>query len=597
MHGYGADRTSAARGGPRAACGRRAALVLALGSVVLAAAADAFAHGGEFSPPPIYRPPRERPPVKKPAETPGATTPDSAPPETATTVDEDPKLGRDEWPDWWLVHRRRLLPARLALPQTVSPGAPSAVPERAAAIAALRRATADPDDDVATAAFVALGRAGDTASEGILIAALTSPNRTQTVRESAACGLALLGRTAAPEPARQALDAVALASEAPGRLRAIAVHALGLRGDVESAEVISGLALSARTDAQTACAAASSLGALAARGAPGAGETLLLLAEKGRADDPDPVLVRVHAIQGLARRRDAAATPLLLRLALDAEPGIRRAALLAAGGLAAGDDAKVQSALRRRLDTDRDLGVREAACVALGVQAHPDSRGVLEDALRGGRAVHESFAATALGLWARRNRDAAGASAVRLHVAPGRRSVERAAACAGVAFAGDRAAGPLLLRIAEGRNDPFLRGVAAAVAPLAAERGEASEVLRRLLGPFEPAEVRREAATALGVLGDTTASPGLSQIADGGDRLFVRAAATVALGRIGGPGAAAKLTSIVERPTAEPILRALSAVGLGILLEAPARPQLADVTEDLDWRYATEAIAEVVGIL
>jgi hypothetical protein len=211
--------------------------------------------------------------------------------------------------------------------------------------------------------------------------------------------------------------------------------------------------------------------------------------------------------------------------------------------------------------------------------------------------VHATYAVTALGFWAQRNGDPSAAAPVRRTLVPGSSSALRAASCNALSLARDREAGPLVLRIAEGHDEETLRAVAVASAPPIADPGEAGEVLRRLLAATQPPEVRREAASALGALGDVSAAAALRSLAEESDRLYVRAAALVALGRIGGPGALEKLRTTLENREAEGLLRGLSAVGLGILLERASPRPLRLVGEDLDWNAMTDAVSELLSIL
>jgi HEAT repeat protein len=563
------------------------------GLMLSLAASAAWAHGGEFYKPP---PPEKR--LKKPPEdtTPRgggeATTPSDAP---GPTTGGGSKLGPDDWKSWWTTQRTGLTPVRTTDVETPSTAAPSQPTERDAAIASLRRATDDPDEDVATAALVALGRIGDRDSEARLIAVLLDERRARTLRESAACGLAFLGRANSdPGTARQALERVALLSQGDARLRAIAVYALGLRLETESAEVLAGLAVASRTDRQVACAAATSLGVIRT---PECVDTLLRLLEKGRDGDDDPATVRIYAAHGLARCGDASGVVALRKAASDADAGVRRAAALALGALAGSGDDETYRVLRRMVDQDREVGCRDVALLSIGRQGNAAARRILEDAARGGRQVHATYALTALGFWARRTGDPSAAAPVRAALAAGTEPALRTAACFAVALARDREAAPVVLRIAEGRNDPWLRTVAIASVPSIATRDEAGSLLIGLLNAAEPPEIRREAATALGVLGEASASAVLGELAEKGERMYVRAAATVALGRVGGPGAVERLRRTLDTPGREGMLRALSAVGMGLLLESRRTLPLHVVADDLDWDVMTDAVAELMSIL
>ncbi|MCE9635228.1 MAG: HEAT repeat domain-containing protein [Planctomycetes bacterium] len=554
--------------------------------------ATAYAHGGEFYKPP---PPEKKLKPKGPDTPRGgtATAPDDVP--GPTTGSGGDKLGADDWKSWWTTQRSAFVRTRIADVETPTSAAPSGPTERDEVLAALRKAVEDDDDDVSTSALVALGRVGDRASEATMIRVLGDERRTQAVRESAACGLAFLGRAKSDAgAARAALESVLLRSEGVARLRAIAAYAIGLRGETESVEVLAALALTARTDTQVASASAAALGLV---GTDDATAVLTRLLEKGRDGDDDPAAVRVYAAQGLARSAATASVAALRKAAADADPDVRRASALALGALAGATDDDTQRSLRRILDQDREPACRDAALIALGRQGHAASKRVLEDAVAGGRRVHPTYAVTALGLWAKRTGDPSAAAPVRAFLTAATDPVLRSAACFAVAVAHDRDAAPVVLRIAEARNDPWLRAVAIAAIPSLVPREEAAPLLLRLLDAAEPPEIRREAASALGVLGEVSATPILSDLVETGDRLYVRSAATVALGRVGGPGAATRLRTTLTTPGREGMLRGLAAVGLGLLLQRERTQPLHLVADDLNWDFMTDAVAELMSIL
>ncbi len=567
--------------------------VVLVGVALLLLAAPAFAHGGQYRrPKPVIGPPPTEP--EMPGIPGGGPSTGGEVRPGATTAGPEARLGPDDWAGWWATQRWRLLRGRPEAVETPSVR-PSSDSPRAKAIATLLGTIHDPDEDIATGALVALGKIGDPSCEAQLVAVLRDGRRTQSVREAAACGLALLGRApGGAEDARTALEAVVADATLPPRLRAIAAYALGLRGEETSFDLFASLIVGNRADPQVLAAAASSLGLL---GTPDAIGLLRVLVDDGQEGTGAPTPVRVYAAHGLARAGAASGVAPLLRAVEDADPTVRRASMLALAALATAEDDDVQRALRKRLDTDLDVSCRDVAVLALGSQGHAKSRAVLDDALRGGRNVHASFASCALGLWARRQTDVSAAAPIRLSLAPRVHESIRGPACVALGLARDREAAPLLLRIVEGSGASEVRSLAAAVLPEIASREDAAPALRAQLRTDAPPGLRREAASALGALGDTEAAAVLGEMAARGEGLYERAAAMVALSRIGGPGASDHLLGTLRDPKADPLLRALAAVGLGILHERPHARSLSVVAQDLDWASSTDAVAELLTIL
>ncbi len=576
---------------------------VAAAAVLVVAASSAFAHGGGMviprnrdrsratgdvppSPPP--------PPPPSPAETGG----DAKGP---TTVTEEDPATRDTWFAWWTTQRRAFQRSR------GDGGAARTADEQrtAAAVdpveAALIRGAHDRDDDVATGSLVALGRLGNPAHVALLCGVLTDPARPDTQREAAACGLAFLGvppaGRAGPVRASEALAQTVTDAKAPSRLRGIAAYALGLRAEPESRDVLVAAVLSPATPPAVAAAAAASIGLI---GGDESEAVLVDLLARGRTD-ADPGLIRAHAAQGLARCGGPRAVEALVQATEDKDADVRRAALFALGAVARPEDESALKAFRKRIDQDPDMGCRDAAILGMGRQGAPAAKKTIDDAVAGGRRVHASYALTALGFWSRRAGDPRAAAPIRAALASGKTPAERAAACFALGLARDKGARPVVVRIAEGGAEGNVRAVAASVVADLVADGAASDetvlVLRRLTGPSEPSDVRREAAIALGTIGDAAAAKDLLRIVESSDGNFERAAAVSALGRIGGAGVATELTAILAAEDRPPYLRALSAVGLGLLRERAAVRPLWLVGADLDITFAGEAVAEMLTIL
>jgi hypothetical protein len=122
-------------------------------------------------------------------------------------------------------------------------------------------------------------------------------------------------------------------------------------------------------------------------------------------------------------------------------------------------------------------------------------------------------------------------------------------------------------------------------------------VLRPVLTDTHDDALRREAALALGLIGDREALHVLADTVENGDTVFLRGSAALALGRIGGREAGTALLTLLENRKRPAIGRAMAAVGIGMLLDRTEGRGLARIGSDLNWYLQTAAVAEVLTIL
>ena len=109
--------------------------------------------------------------------------------------------------------------------------------------------------------------------------------------------------------------------------------------------------------------------------------------------------------------------------------------------------------------------------------------------------------------------------------------------------------------------------------------------------------LRLQAATALGLMGDTEAVTVLVKALEEGETLSVTSSAAKALGLIGDISAIPPLRNILEDDTANKLARAFAAVALGIIGERTDLPWNAPIAENNNYRAKVEAISEVLDIL
>ncbi len=506
----------------------------------------------------------------------------------------------EHWMRWWQSNRLSIVDVhgrvldRASTTPSGQPAKPRAELWRAEAQEVLTRALSDPDDDVASGAAIALGKAGDPADAAPLLAVLGNARRGQMVREGAALGLGLLPSESGSSNVRSALELVASDVHAPDRLRAFSVYALGLRGEAASAPFLLDSARSAGATWDIAAAGASALGLT--RCAMVREDLERILAGPKTARHAETTR-RVYAAHGLARLGDAAAVPALREAALDDDVDVRRASVLALGALAPGDDAVTAELLARTLRLDKDRGCRNMAAIALARSGPERAVRELRWAYDNGDALEQPFAAIGLGILARRGKDPEIAKFLRRDLDERANSDLRGALCIAVGLSGDAESAAIVRRIASERGDPEVRAHAAAAIGLLDDREAGAQVLRTMLKDAPTPAMQREAAHSLGMLGDREAVTILLGLVKDGGSVFVQGSAAVALGRIGGAESYAPLAALLRDKSSPDIGRAMATVAIGLLLDRSEGRRISAIGADLDWYALTPAVQEILDIL
>lgn len=309
------------------------------------------------------------------------------------------------WSHWWYANRLFVIETgmRAHTHAAASPRTGRAARDllwRADARRALAAALSDADDEVVAAAVLALGKAGDASDIGLVRSIAVDPKRGSSEREHAAMALGLLAADTPQDAAesRNALRAIAADDQNSERLRALALYAIGLRGEEAAVPFLADFAA---RGARSWDLPAASLSALGLSGCEAARVELgrVLVEARGRRQ----TLRRVYAAHGFAKLGDVAALPLLVRVLDDEEADVRRAAAMAIGKLAPPGDPEIVRALRRVLDTDRDRGARAMAAVALGLIGGDEALSALRKTYARDDAALRPFAAVAIGVIARRS--------------------------------------------------------------------------------------------------------------------------------------------------------------------------------------------------
>lgn len=567
---------------------RRLALTFVL---TLLLGATGHAHNGEDRPPPAPDPfprtpqptddggpipgggrPTPRPSGRSPSGGPG---PANAPPAGRTTG----STSRAGWIVWWHLNRDAWLeyPAtpREASPVAAGAGATAASEEpqrvRAAALAALREAVKSKDEDLATSALVALGKAGDPADLPLLVAIAEDAERPVSVRESA---MLAIGLCPSGDDRLRAL-AARLADSGEGTLeRAAAAISLGLLGDAAAVPAL--LAASAEDDSRPDVASAAALG-LGLVGDPMVAPDLCrdLVGPAGSRISDDRRRSVVAAALGKLGGDDARAA---LRVALrDPADEVRRQAVLSLSALTGPDDRESFETLLRALATEKDGETQGLAAVGVGAIGDADAADVLLRVYRGAQTAAEPYAALGLGLLARKlgpddPRAERIASFLRTEFVRARHAERAGALATALALARDASAERVLRkRFAEERDHALQARIACALGMLGA-KGAAPEIRRALEEPIE-SDLLREAGVAFGLLDDAPGRARLVELAREGTTLYTRGNAALALGRASRLASAGPLVEILNDPDERDFVKALAAMGLGVVLERAARPR------------------------
>ena len=193
---------------------------------------------------------------------------------------------------------------------------------------------------------------------------LQDARRRGPVREAAALALGLLPTSAeSAGDARKALASVATASRENDRLRAVAVYALGMRGEIASLPVLLELAHGSAASWDVPAAA---VGALGLVGHDLVQPDLTELLDGPRRRRGGEVMRRAYAAQALARIPSPGSVAALREAAQDSDENVRRSATLALGSADGANDDATMDVLARLAARDRDTGVRCAAVISIG---------------------------------------------------------------------------------------------------------------------------------------------------------------------------------------------------------------------------------------
>jgi HEAT repeat protein len=582
------------------------------------------------------------------------------------------EIDLESWEFWWGFNKAPYLQLRTAIHTGLSttdvetffqgPGAarqardvfrpsPETV-QRKVVPALLRALDASTDNDIVTGSLIALARIGETRREdgtseiGTRIAGfLADPN--QEIAETAALALGILGDESSVPILRELLGDTPEArkrvgrGEVPYRTRAFAAYGLGLIGSRAAAResrreivrlligVVDGSRASTR-DVQVGALLGISLVPLdlvpeeigESRVDPTASRPSQIRWVLGvLRDEHRPWIVRAHAPQVLGKLiagcsadlRDEVARR-LVELADDrskVHDSIRQGCVIGLGMIGDCDadpsDVSVRSALSK-IGSGRDAQARRWSLIALaqiagrrgsGAEAGQGRAAIVESlvsALKQGRSADRPWAGLALGVMehafatAGEEPSIVARAALREALADAGNPVHLGALAIGAGIAGDRESSSVLRAKFRTTNETNARGYLAVAVGLVGDR-DAIDEIRAVVreSRFRP-EVLRETAIALGLLGDKDLVPELVQMLQDAKALSSQASIATALGFIGDSRSIDPLVALLQREDVTPSARGFAAAALGLVADREPLPWSTRISVDLNYRAATRTL-------
>jgi len=156
-----------------------------------------------------------------------------------------------------------------------------------------------------------------------------------------------------------------------------------------------------------------------------------------------------------------------------------------------------------------------------------------------------------------------------------------------------------LLAVIEDRHaDPELRGHAAvAIGQLGKQSPEAQRALFAALAQRRDAELRRQAALGLALLGGRLVSTQLLRELETGKTEQLLAQVVIALGRLGDLEALGPLTAYASDTKRSELAQALGVAALGMITDPQPRPTLQRLTQHANYPARTPSLQEAFSIL
>jgi len=336
--------------------------------------------------------------------------------------------------------------------------------------------------------------------------------------------------------------------------------------------------------------------------------------------DPDRKdLVRAHAPRSIVLLMEQLDDPALkLRVVKALAPYVKKfgkgvrelrmSASLAYGMLGDLDGDEADALIRERLidaSADTEPQVKRFSLIALGqVGGRPgsgaesmigieDVRAHLQRQITRGKTPVKPWAGLAIGVMERGQLDAGQLQspgtmeALRTALRESRSRIPVGAYAIALGIAQDREAVPELLEKLDSMSDDEARGhIAIGLGLIGAQ--EAREPIQRVVADSEyRGELLKQAAIALGLLGDKTTVGDLIDMLNGAKTLTTQAAIASALGFIGDQSSVEPLVALLEDTELTDAARGFAAVALGVVADREPLPFTAKFAKDINYRANT----------
>jgi HEAT repeat protein len=332
---------------------------------------------------------------------------------------------------------------------------------------------------------------------------------------------------------------------------------------------------------------------------------------------------RIRSFIGYALMKigDPAALPTLLSVLDSRKHGriVKRTAAIAIGGLGAVEpdaknkDAAVAGLLKYINNSGGDASGENFAIIAASQIGTEKALTTLVDLAENGQYGQRPFAA--LGIATRvfyNDRDAAEGKAEKMDSGLRKKIVDKLAKCSDkfkdadtkAAFmlsrglVRDNAATEELVTLASSNGDPTLRGFCCVALGLMGDASESvKDALKIALAERKSPDLRRDAATGLGLLRDADVVKDLLEMLKGAQSFAVQGQLITAIGTIGDHTAIAPLVQILDDTSQNTATRAMAAVGLGMIGELRELSPLARISQNYNYRASVPDLDELLFIL
>jgi HEAT repeat protein len=520
------------------------------------------------------------------------------------TAPESSGGGTHTWLTWWSYNqwkyvdfRRRQLERRGA----VTPGPDGRIPEpnawrglvRAQLTPILIEALQDPDEEVRTAAAVALGKWRTMIAIPDL-QRVHEKDDIRQVRESALLGLVLMR----DKSLRPYFERVAGDADAKLRERGFALLGLGLLGDGESRGYLLSLLTPDDKKAQARlpeiakerreflCAAVAALTQVP--GADLSGE-FLRIAQDSRLEEE----VRAYAVSALGKTGGQACLRQIVELLRREEDDqLRRSAALALGRLATRMDSDAIELLGERAGEDRDRIVRHFSTLSLGMIGGPKAFQLLQKHYEGANKEARGFFLVAYGLSKEPGAAELLATVMKSEADP----IMAAAAALALGLLEDAARAPAVREAFDHAKEWTLMQTCMLALALLDHQPSADRIHDVLLNRRQPA-VRTAAAVAYALLRQWSALPAMMQILREEKTIVTLTCISQVMGFLATEKAVEPLVALYRDKNLQRQARAFALVAIGALGDPEEIPLLVRLAFDLNYMLRSDPVDEAITIL